>query len=360
MLNEILSKNRNNFVLLRLLLAWAVIYGHSFALSRDISHTDVILRIVTFDYSGSLAVKTFFMLSGLLVINSAILNPDLVRFLISRFLRIYPGLFVCLLVSIVLIGPAFTRLDFRDYVSHPSVYAYLFTNLTFKSVTWRIPGVFDGFNYGLNGSLWTISLEAICYGMVVVVLGLSSGIRIANIVSVLLCIFCVTAVVVTLYAPLQIPYFGQNPEAQPLLALFCIGGLMALFNKYIYLNLRLVVSLWLLQYLVSSVDSSHLLFYTSLFVSLIYIFTRPYVLHFHLTSDVSYGVYLYGFPIQQCIHYLHPEFGAYRMFLIAVLISTALGYISWKIVEEPAVSSRTAMLRALEVFFGRVARLRAH
>lgn len=351
------SKSQNNFTLLRLLLSWSVILGHSYPLSNDLNHTDVIFRLLRFDYSGSLAVKMFFMLSGLLVIHSACSKQQASYFIISRLLRVYPGLFICLIVSTCVLGPMFTRFSINNYINQYELYLYIVTNLTFSSILWRLPGVFDGSSYGLNGSLWTISFELLCYGFVASVLFLSSGIRRESIVIISLKISCMAIIMATALVPEQIPYFGKNLEAQVLLALFCIGGLLSLFHDSISINFSLLLSLWFLQYILRTLDSLHLLFYTALFITLIFIFTNSYIRKLYISDDISYGVYLYGFPVQQSLYYLDPDIGAYRMFAFSVIISSVLGYVSWRIVEKPALSFRDPFVKALDGLMARTGRL---
>src|SRR5260370_27283553 len=109
-LQYVLEKRNNNFDLLRLLAALAVIYGHAYSISPSGEKRDFIQKVLAFETSGSLAVKFFFLLSGLVVTNSVISNPSLGRFAVSRSLRLFPALIVCVCVCTFALGPATTSL----------------------------------------------------------------------------------------------------------------------------------------------------------------------------------------------------------------------------------------------------------
>ena len=85
-LGNILQRDGNNFDVLRLIAAIGVIIGHAYAIAPDPNLQDGILSIIGFDYSGSLAVKFFFFLSGLLVTNSILRNSNPFLFILKRSL----------------------------------------------------------------------------------------------------------------------------------------------------------------------------------------------------------------------------------------------------------------------------------
>jgi len=115
LLSDVLKRGGNNFDVLRLIAACAVIVGHAYAIAPQPPLQDTVLTLLKFDYSGSLAVKFFFFLSGLLVSDSIIRRPDTFQFLTRRAFRIFPGLIVCLMISVFLVGPVFTKLPINDY-----------------------------------------------------------------------------------------------------------------------------------------------------------------------------------------------------------------------------------------------------
>ncbi len=89
-LNHLLQTRQNNLDLFRTLAALLVIYGHAPAFINNEQPYDFIAAWLEFDYSGSLAVKFFFLLSGLLVTHSLIVKPDIGTILIKLAALIFP------------------------------------------------------------------------------------------------------------------------------------------------------------------------------------------------------------------------------------------------------------------------------
>lgn len=160
--SEILERGNNNFDLLRIIAASAVIIYHSFALNPSWGLTDPTKNILTYVTTGGLAVKLFFFISGLLVTNSLLKNKSLVHFIISRAFRIIPALYFVILVPSLFIGPLLTSLSAHEYYSSGLLYEYIFRNLIIDT-RYFLPGVSFENTYGFNGSIWTIRYEALCY-----------------------------------------------------------------------------------------------------------------------------------------------------------------------------------------------------
>ena len=114
---------------------------------------------------GALGVGVFFVISGYLVAGSLERTPRTGAFVAKRALRIFPGLLAALLATAFVLGPLTTTLEPLDYLSDPSVYGYVLSNMTLYGVTYHLPGVFlDAPVTGVvNGSLWTLRLEFTAY-----------------------------------------------------------------------------------------------------------------------------------------------------------------------------------------------------
>lgn len=112
-----LSDRSNNLTAVRLFLSWLVLYGHSYAIIRVPGQSDAVSRFFNHTWVGAIAVELFFALSGMLVAKS-FADRGLVNYTISRILRIYPALIVCILLSVVAIGPILTTLPLAEYFGH--------------------------------------------------------------------------------------------------------------------------------------------------------------------------------------------------------------------------------------------------
>ncbi len=165
----LLAHDRNHFALVRWVLASAVIFTHAFDLTGA-SGSDPMLPILGIAVSG-LAVDGFFVVSGFLVAMSLERSHSLVSFAAARFLRIYPGLAVVLVLSALALGPAMTSLPLQNYLLDPAIYVYVLQNLIPITFTYDLPGVFaeNPFGPAVNGSLWTIRFEIYCYAILALI-----------------------------------------------------------------------------------------------------------------------------------------------------------------------------------------------
>ena len=334
LLSDVLKRGGNNFDVLRLIAACAVIVGHAYAIAPQPPLQDTVLTLLKFDYSGSLAVKFFFFLSGLLVSDSIIRRPDAFQFLTRRAFRIFPGLIVCLMISVFLVGPVFTKLPINDYFAQTETWTYLTRNTLLNDLQWKLPGVFSESKYGLNGSLWTLPYESICYLYIAIFcgIGLFSFRFAANVIF--------TAIIVMAFlAPHYLPRFAQNPEAVLLPAFFSLGALFAINKQLIKIDLQRVILLWIFVVLVNEPSAHRFLFYITFFYTTIFIASLGFVIkHLKLPFDASYGVYVYGFMIQQCVVSVYPNIGLHGNQFISLIIAILIGICSWFYIEKPAIA----------------------
>lgn len=354
LLNQILNPKNNNFDLLRLMAALLVIYGHSYAFVPTAVNTDWVAALLGFDYSGSLAVKFFFMLSGLLVTASLLNRPHPVEFVVKRAARILPGLFICLCVSVFVVGTLFTTLPLAEYFSHSQTWKYLIDNAFLYEIQWHLPGVFAESKYGLNGSLWTLPLEAVCYLFLAAfyALGVWRSVWLANVV-------LLGVLFLSFLMPQFLPsLFSNNPEAHLLPGCFALGALFATNQKIISINLKGVFALGLLAVVFWPTGMKMSVFYVSFFYACLYFGSLKLIVEkLKIPADPSYGVYIYGFVIQQCLGHLFPDKGIEFHQLTAAVVAITAGTLSWYLVEKPGiyfVKNRLADKEALMNFGQRV------
>src|SRR6202000_326404 len=111
--------------------------------------------------------------SGMLVTHSFLKRPDLGHWLASRVLRIFPGLFVCLLLTVFVLGLLSSTLSFRQYVTNRETWDYFFGNAFLLRTRYFLPGVFaNNHDKAINGPLWSLYLEVRLYLAAAVVLWL--------------------------------------------------------------------------------------------------------------------------------------------------------------------------------------------
>jgi peptidoglycan/LPS O-acetylase OafA/YrhL len=332
--SQILIPRNNNFDLFRLIAALMVIYGHAYAFVPDAVNTDIVARLLNFDYSGSLAVKFFFMLSGMLVTASLLAKPQVVEFIIKRVARIIPGLFVCLCVSTFIVGPFFSTLGIGEYFSQQGTWNYLIHNTFLYQQEWFLPGVFSDSKHGVNGSLWTLPLEFVCYLFLAAFYGLGVW-RIQWLSNlVLLGVIFLSFVMPQLLPPL----FGNNKEAHLLPGCFALGALFATNQNNIVVNAQGVFVLGLLTTLLWTSGMKLPLFYLFFFYVCLYVGSINLVVEkLRIPADPSYGVYIYGFLIQQSLAHLFPEKGVVFNQFLSAIIAIIVGALSWFFIEKPGI-----------------------
>lgn len=329
----------NNFDALRLLAAAAVIFGHAHPLTQS---PDV---VVLGNSVQALAVKIFFVVSGFLIATSWELDPHVGRYLRKRALRIFPGLAFLLALTVLILGPAATRWQLADYFSNAGTYRYFWSNLLMSPV-YALADLFANNPYpsAVNGSLWSLPVEFLMYLVTPLVLVFS---RIGR-GKALFVAFTVALAVVSI-ASLRI---GRPPPTQVLYG----TGLASVLDVAPYFFIGALYSLTVLRRLL---DPAVALFSIGVFALfqpssaagseiVLYLILPLCVLAFGLAStpvlrragrfgDFSYGLYLYGFVVQQSLLSIYPTMSARANAGASLVIAFVLAFISWHLVESPAL-----------------------
>src|SRR4249919_485571 len=134
----------NNFNLVRILAAFAVLVSHSFPLAMGLIGGMVEPLKARLDVTlGSIAVDLFFIASGFLVTGSLLTRKSIVEFLWARVLRIYPALLVMVLLVVFGLGLSFTTAPVSAYLSDTRTYLFIVKNSTLiAGIAQKLPGVF--------------------------------------------------------------------------------------------------------------------------------------------------------------------------------------------------------------------------
>ncbi|MFF4194394.1 acyltransferase family protein [Nonomuraea sp. NPDC001831] len=331
------SSRANAFNLLRLLGAFAVVVEHSWVLSGH----GTPLTPASGIGAGGIGVGVFFLISGYLISASWLADPSPARYTLRRALRIYPAYALVIVLTALLLGPLVSTLPAAGYFSGPGAWAYIVRGLLVQPVSYALPGVFEGLPYpgAVNGSLWTIWVEVLCYAGVAVMGALGLLRRrtvLAGLVAVTLAV--TTVIHLTGYSGPLIPLVVSAFAAQPL-AFFALGMLVR--------ELRWVPPAWLTPaalvawWLSWGTPAANLCAIAAITCATFFVaFRSPAALHRPTGSyDLSYGAYLLAFPVQQVL----VQLGVRTPWL--VLTATAcvvlpLAALSWRLVEAPALRLR--------------------
>lgn len=331
----------NNFDAMRIIAALVVIFGHAHPLSAQPD------PLLLGNSVQSVAVKIFFVVSGFLVAKSWRSDPNIGRFLLRRGLRLFPALIVLLLLTTLVLGPVFTSLPLSEYFHHPGVRHYFLLNLLLSPV-YALPGVFvdNIYPHAVNGSLWSLPVEVSMYLILPVVAMLATLARSK----------AVFVGIVVFGTGLSLNYVLSTP-AQDQIVLWGTGSIsVADVGPYFFLGAVFAVTR--LENALNQGGALFLVAIAALFQPSAYwmqqvllMLVLPYVvLAFSTTAtpwiskagrfgDPSYGIYLYGFPVQQALFNIAgPSMGPLENTAMAVPIVVALAYMSWYSVEKRALS----------------------
>jgi peptidoglycan/LPS O-acetylase OafA/YrhL len=333
------NPRQNNFDLIRLFGALLVVYSHAYAMTGVSSPGFAVNGV------GTIGVKIFFAISGYLVAGSWLRDPSAGRFFMRRALRIFPALIGVTLLSVFLMGPVLTRLTLSEYFFHSGTYRYL-SNICLY-INYLLPGLFEKNVYpnAVNGSLWSLPAEFAMYLLTPILISIASLSNRRIVFAFIAVTFAgvslwYTAVlsshgVWVVYATDVWSWLAVAPYFVAGMA-YAVCGLKRFLN--IYVAFAAFASLAIFQTSAPVKEAALLLIlpYASLAFALGY---TP-VLH-RLTRgvDLSYGIFLYGFPIQQVLTLtIGPQIGPWINFLIAAVLSAGFAYVSWHAVEKPALA----------------------
>jgi len=333
-----LSQPQDNFLLLRFLAAALVIYGHGYAIAaHEPGALDLFTRMGWKSYSGAIGVDLFFVISGFLVTGSFLRRRNVLAFAWARVLRVLPAYACCMLLSAFALGAVYTQLPLADYLHHPDTRGYVLKNMTFGvDLRWQLPGVFadNPRRDTINGSIWTLPAEVRMYAWVAL-LGLSGILSRRAVATVAIVGLCLLGWLAPTWVPMvPIASFLR------LGGMFALGALCYVHRERIPAHGALVcgfaAACWLLR------DSA---LYPLAFAlaETAFVFWFAYRLRWHgfnRFADCSYGMYLWGFPIQQVVAHHVPTATPLVNAAIGTLLAIGVGLLSWHLVEKPVLSAK--------------------
>jgi peptidoglycan/LPS O-acetylase OafA/YrhL len=331
------------FDYLRLGLATAVLAWHSVILSTGSIPLDRALWSGPFRFLPAAILPMFFALSGFLV-SASLERTRVHQFLTLRVLRIVPALSVVVVLCALILGPLFTNLPLRDYFKSPE-FGGFFLNIV-GLVHFTLPGVFEHNPDArvIATQLWTIPFEFESY-IALAILSLLNVLRDRR-VFVRITVGCSLAATVYAWFIAPVSPFGHVPG--PLLIL-CF---LAAVSVYLYRDAipyahglgiaSAMVSAILLQIPSASYLAAFPIAYLTVWLGL----KTPPKIPF---GDLSYGVYLIHFPIEQTVMHFFPGAGSWwRLTLMALPPTFACAWLSWNLVEHPILGRKTSILAALD------------
>ena len=340
------TKSReNNFNILRLVAALMVIGGHMgyiLGTSRPLLFSQEIQTV---------GVKIFFLIGGYLIAKSWMSDSNIIRYALKRFFRIMPALILYTILATFVFGPLLSELGYIEYFKHQGTLNYL-RNI-FLHVEYFLPGVFayNPYPNAVNGSLWTLPVEVALYVLVPIILSVIMRYKkrtdktqfvILLLLTIGVCVFQI--VHLYLFPQWRMVIYGTDiAQAFDLIPYYLIGMLYTFPYIRRYLNLQIaVVAILVCSCIQLNMAGSMLIMYVVFpyIVFSIALTEKPFFKNVMDKYEISYGLYLYGFFVQQATVYVCMKIGWWpsfiECFIISTIITAVLAWISFVVIERPA------------------------
>lgn len=340
-----MNRTANHFDFIRLVAACLVLLSHSYALKGVPETADPLARLThTYFPASFFGVQFFFLISGYLILTSFENRTSYLSYFWKRSLRIFPALAVLLLLMVGIYGPLFTDLPLSQYFSKTHELALFLGNLSLYKLQGALPGVFANLPlpHELVGSLWTLAYEFTCYILLAfwgalgllrwrwLTLLLYLGITIPNFFPHLLGGYSLPLLNFPLIPTLQFGSFfiggmvyNQWADCIPFSPFSLCVAFVLLFGC---LSLAVPLGMYLAGYLIVPYILFGLAFLPSPLTQV------------GKWGDFSYGLYIYGFPIQQaCVYLSNNSLSFVALFFVSLFATLPLAYLSWHWVESPCL-----------------------
>ena len=330
-LGDCLASRDNNFDLLRLLAAWAVLVSHSFALVDE--------EEPLHQFGGSLGgvgVMVFFGVSGMLIRRSWEYDPRPRDFWAKRALRLLPALATVGVLTAFVLGPIVTTVSLATYFTSWETWIYAPRVTFLLPFGAELPGVFDDLVYAgaVNGPLWSLPVEVLAY-VGLFVLGVTGLLKRRGVVTAVAALSLVWAAGWVTITPPAV-------AAVSVLAAFALGAAAYSWADRIVLSWPIALVMVVL-FVVAGLGpyAPQVVVWTVCMTYLSYWFAYalpPFGKVLTRFGDASYGVYIWAWPIQQTIvQVAGNDASPWLVIVVATPIVWLLAIASWKLVEAPAL-----------------------
>lgn len=333
----------DNFRLLRLLAALLVVATHVLfvlhGLYPPVAWPSALL--IEAVYAGA---WVFFGLSGYLICQSLLKEPDLFRFLVARAVRLFPLLFIVSLVMAFVAGPFVTELSFRDYYGDWRLWAYVpATSLAAPDMT--LPGVFVNApaEMEVNAALWTLRYEMIAYIAMALLagVGLLKGRFFAAVAGLALAGYFTITFGTGLRAELSALDHGLKFGLA-----FLLGAALYRYRHVLPLSFAVVVGLAGLAGWVHlsgfSAHSTELLRIAAVTYAALWFaeLRLSWLQGFNRLGDYSYGLFVTHWPIAQVVLQFNPKLTYAELLFHVLPLSLLAAVLLWHGVEKPLLNRK--------------------
>ena len=329
-LGDGLTGRDNALNFLRLVLAASVIFWHSYPVLGVTPTTPIPSAI------GAWAVNGFFAISGYLICGSR-LRLGWRPFLWRRALRIFPAFWTVLLVTGFGFAPLAAWLLGNAYDPRDG-FSYVLENAALWMGQFNVGDTLAGtpHPHSWNGSLWTLFFEFGAYVAAMLLLGVALVRRHQTVVLAVI-LMLLTAAFLAGVGVGWAPPLDLLAQGTRLGTFFVAGMLVYTVRDQIRPSWPLALGAVATTLVATIIPGLAPLGAVPMALALL---TLGVLLPTRIgsTNDISYGVYIYGFPAQQLlVAATGPAWPVWLHSLTALAVACCLAWVSWKAVEQPAL-----------------------
>ena len=338
------NESLNNFKSIRLVAAFMVIIAHSYVFTNE--REDVLSQLSNGNIDLSyLGLSTFFFLSGLLVTQSLCNSSSWKNFLWKRVLRLYPAAWLSILFCMFLLGPVVSNLKPGLYFSDPLFYNYAIS-LSLVRINYFLPGVFThSFNdASVNASLWSISLELKLYAGLLFFYFFKIPFN-----KIIIIVIILAAIIIEHF------FYAETENAIRTMAgtffqlysyvayapYFLIGVLCYQYKDKLFVNSTIALLVFVIACIGIASGFFLVIRIIVIPVLVLYFSALPFKWIKKITPapDLSYGYYVFAFPLQQVISQMSGTKNIYpwQMALLSIIVIFPFAVFSWYLVEKKAL-----------------------
>jgi peptidoglycan/LPS O-acetylase OafA/YrhL len=320
-----MQNHRNNIGLLRLVFASLVIIGHAPEMTDGNRLREPLTRLFHTLLLGEVAVDGFFLLSGYLISQSMFRSGSLREYVKRRVLRIYPAFVVSWLLCVYVLGPL-TGGHPGSLGLRPLFYMALLQPPP------SLPGQLAGLPHPvLNGAMWTIQYEFGCY-LAIAVFGVLGLLRRRGLMVVVAAAAAGSLIGAHWWGVLQSYRFH---EAMHLTVMFMMGTLFFLFRDALIARMDWKLALLSGLAAILLLGDPLLAPFGMITFGALGIFWLSFeaplgwLQKVNNRWDISYGVYLYGWPIAAFILWRYRHISPWTLAAVSLPAAMIAGAASW-------------------------------
>jgi peptidoglycan/LPS O-acetylase OafA/YrhL len=348
--NQRMDSKKNGFGWMRLALALLVVVSHSNWINGQAEFGLELKDIHGFTSMGTFAVFGFFIISGFLITGSYINTQDIFVFFKKRILRLAPAFWMCLFLTIIFFAPLYYLFSGRSILDYfindfAKGWVYFWSNITIQIQSENYGNALDtAVRKEFNGPLWSLIFEVRAY----ILLGLLGfiGVFRNRFLILIPAIFFWFAHYNVVFNAKFTQWFGVwvgDYKLAILFSYFFIASVFYIWKDKISMDWKLFVpSVGLVLYAII-IDQF------SLFAPLFLTYCVLYLAHKLPTpkwlenlGDMSYGVYIYSWPIQNLLVISgFSKFGLIPFTIVSIVLSLIAGYLSYNLVEKKFLVRRS-------------------